>query len=109
MSTRLYATGALAVLLLLGLSSAAIASPQTAQTPAAEPAALPSCGDCHDQAKTFAANPHGRGVWARPLSGASALPRAAASTQVPNAVCETCHGDGTAHIESGGDKEKIFK
>jgi DmsE family decaheme c-type cytochrome len=28
---------------------------------------------------------------------------------MPNAVCESCHGDGKAHIEAGGDKTLIFK
>jgi len=97
------------VLLLLGLNAQSVATPPQATQAAAEPAAIPACGDCHEQAKTFAANPHGRGVWARPPSGATALPGAAAPTQIPNAACETCHGDGTAHIEAGGDKEKIFK
>jgi len=92
MSMRPYAIGALALLLLLGLTSAAIASPQQAP---AEPAATPACGDCHDQAKTFATNPHAR---VKAVNGV-----------IPNAACETCHGDGTAHIEGGGDKEKIFK
>lgn len=91
---RPYATGALALLLLFGLSAAAMASPQQAGQQA-EAAATPSCGDCHDQAKAFAANPHGRGK--------------AVKDVIPNAVCENCHGDGTAHIEGGGDKEKIFK
>ena len=54
MSMKTYAIGALALLLFAFGAGAQ-------QTPAAEPAALPSCGDCHDQAKTFAANPHGRG------------------------------------------------
>ena len=51
------------------------------------------CSDCHDQAGAFVSNPHARGQ--------------TENRQVPNAVCETCHGDGAAHIEAGGDKEKI--
>jgi DmsE family decaheme c-type cytochrome len=29
--------------------------------------------------------------------------------EIPNALCEKCHGDGKAHIESGGEKDKIYK
>lgn len=79
--------GALALLLIL--TPAVLAQEQAAE---AAPATM-SCGDCHDQAKAFAHNPHARG---EVKDGA-----------VPNAVCETCHGDGTAHIESGGEKDKI--
>lgn len=59
----------------------------------AEAAATPSCSDCHDQAREFATNPHARG--------------SAVKGQVPNGVCTACHGDGTEHIEGGGDKTKI--
>lgn len=76
-------------------------SPTTATaattTAAGEPEALPSCGDCHaDQAKAFAANVHGHG-------------KAAKGEAIPNAVCESCHGNGKAHIEAGGDKSLIVK
>jgi DmsE family decaheme c-type cytochrome len=61
----------------------------------AEPEALPSCSDCHaDQASAFAANPHGHG---KALKGEA----------IANAVCESCHGDGKAHMEGGGDKSLI--
>jgi DmsE family decaheme c-type cytochrome len=90
MSMRPYAIGALVLLLSLGLSAAAIA-----QQPEAKAAATMSCGDCHDQAKVFATNPHAKG---KTEDGV-----------VPNAVCETCHGSGQAHIESGGEKDKISK
>ena len=99
--------GGIGALVLLGLS-AGPASPQQATPPeatptpaaavtpaAAEAAAL--CGDCHeDQAKAFPANPHARMPerW-RPTVGS------------PNALCESCHGDGTKHIESSGDKTFI--
>ena len=91
MSMRPYAIGALAFLLLFGLSAAAMAAqqPQTAE------AVTMSCGDCHDQAKVFATNPHAHGKSEKGV--------------VPNAVCETCHGPGQAHIEAGGDKTKIYK
>lgn len=75
----------------------------TPTTPAATPTAPaeaapagPACGDCHaDQAKGLASTRH---AWGK-----------AHKNEVPNSVCETCHGDGKAHIEGGGDKEKIYK
>jgi DmsE family decaheme c-type cytochrome len=61
-----------------------------------EPAPVPSCGDCHDeQFKAFKTNPHGHGKFVNGV--------------MPNTVCESCHGDGKAHIEAGGDKTLIFK
>jgi DmsE family decaheme c-type cytochrome len=113
---RSHVIGALALAVLLVLPARALQ--QTAQKPpekppetaapatapatapaaatAAEPAALPACSDCHaDQAKAFAANAHARGQVKK--------------GEVPSALCETCHGDGKAHIEGGGDKEKIYK
>lgn len=66
----------------------AIATCAFAQEPAA-----PSCADCHEQATAFASNPHARGSMKE--------------GSVPNDVCAMCHGDGTEHIEGGGDKEKI--
>lgn len=100
--------GLILLLLLLGPSTLSVAQetpPQTptpppaaeapaAEAPAAEePAAVPSCGDCHDQAKRFLTNPHARGEITNGV--------------VSNGACETCHGDGTEHIEAGGDKTKI--
>lgn len=87
------------LLLLLGASSATVAqetppapSPETTAT-VAEEVAAPSCSDCHDQAKAFLTNPHARG--------------AVTNGVVTNDVCATCHGDGTEHMEAGGDKTKI--
>ena len=77
-------------------TTATAPEPTTEPAPPAqaeEPAATISCGDCHDQAKAFAHNPHARGE--------------VKAGVVPNAVCETCHGDGTEHIEAGGDTTKI--
>lgn len=70
---------------------------QATQAPPAPPAEAetPHCYDCHDLAKPFAANPHARGM--------------AKNHEVPNATCESCHGDGKAHMEAGGDTSLIFK
>jgi DmsE family decaheme c-type cytochrome len=102
--------GSLAVLVPLGLWLALAATSSRAQQPPApapppaaatatastEAEALPSCGDCHaDQAGPFATNPHGHG-------------KAPKGEAIPNAVCESCHGDGKAHIEGGGDKALIL-
>lgn len=84
MSMRTMTFGGLALILLLTVA----ASGQEA-----EPAGTMACGDCHDQAAAFVTNPHVRG----------ALENGA----VPNGICESCHGDGTAHIEEGGDPTKI--
>lgn len=116
---RSHLIGALALVVLLGLPALAqqkppekppepaapvtqTAPPATSTAPEAAPAApaeaaaLPACSDCHaDQAKAFAANAHARGQIKK--------------GEVPNTLCESCHGDGKAHIEGGGDKEKIFK
>jgi DmsE family decaheme c-type cytochrome len=88
------AIGGITLLLFLGLSAGAAMAqePPAQETPAEAP---PSCGDCHEQAKAFLANPHARGE--------------VKDGVVSNAACETCHGDGAAHIEGGGDKEKITK
>src|SRR5450432_1958662 len=92
-----------ALVLALLLAPTARAAQQTPDTPpekaapAAEQTALPACGDCHaDQAKAFGANAHGHG-------------KAAKGEAIPNAVCESCHGNGKAHIEAGGDKSLIVK
>lgn len=71
------------------------ATTTTAPAPVAEEAALPACTDCHDAMKVFATNPHGIGK--------------AKKDQIPNSLCETCHGPGKEHILGGGDKTKIFK
>jgi DmsE family decaheme c-type cytochrome len=86
MSNRRIALGGIALILLLTLGSG-IAAQEAQQN------ATVSCGDCHDQAKAFVTNPHARGE--------------VKDGVVPNSVCETCHGDGAAHIEGGGDVTKI--
>lgn len=81
------ALGGLALLLLTGLLSLPAASAQEATEPG------PNCFDCHEQAAAFTGNPHSRNEL---VSG-----------QVPNHVCESCHGDGKAHMEAGGDTTLI--
>jgi DmsE family decaheme c-type cytochrome len=105
-----YTLGGLIFLLLLGSGSATVAQeppdPSTTTTTTtaadvqspeqatpAEEAVTPSCSDCHDQAKAFVTNPHARGGVTKGV--------------VSNDVCSTCHGDGTEHMELGGDKTKI--
>src|ERR1700744_6044562 len=52
------------------------------------------CASCHDaEAKGFSSNPHSRLALEHSNAGAT---------------CETCHGPGKAHVESGGDITKIF-
>jgi DmsE family decaheme c-type cytochrome len=70
-------------------------APPAAAEPAAADTALPACTDCHDAMKTITSTSHGHGL--------------AKKGDIPNSLCESCHGDGKAHIEGGGDKEKIFK
>jgi len=65
--------------------------------PAAEAEQVPLCSDCHEEAKTFALNPHAH-VTGTVTKG-----------QVTNDSCVPCHGDGTEHALSGGDKTKISK
>ena len=87
----------------LGVAAAALAvltaGPAVAQAPAPPAAAKveagPACADCHDEANIFASNPH------------AAAYRASHNGAAGNAVCETCHGDGTKHMEAGGDKSLI--
>jgi DmsE family decaheme c-type cytochrome len=72
------------------------AQPATATAPAPVAEAVPSCSDCHDEGKVFRTNPHARGA-------------TLTNGVVANDVCATCHGDGTEHIQAGGDKTKIAK
>ncbi|HEU4523132.1 MAG TPA: DmsE family decaheme c-type cytochrome [Thermoanaerobaculia bacterium] len=119
MSMTPKATGRLAILLVLAVAApwtAPVAQEPPAQQPppvqelpaqgapaqdppaepmpeaAPEPATM-SCGDCHDLAQKFLLNPHARG--------------GVENGVVANGTCETCHGDGTAHIEAGGDPTLI--
>lgn len=81
------AIGRLALLLVLALLPGWTAVGAQQQAPAM------SCGDCHDQiAGKFTRNPHAGSV---------------KEGVVDNATCEACHGDGSAHMESGGEKDRI--
>jgi DmsE family decaheme c-type cytochrome len=52
------------------------------------------CATCHtDEANKFGENPHSK---------------LAEQHGKSRATCESCHGAGRAHVESGGDKSKIF-
>lgn len=64
----------------------------TSSAPAAEGAAKDGgiCGECHEQAKTFSATPHGR------------------AGKPGEAACVPCHGENAMkHAEAGGDKSLI--
>jgi DmsE family decaheme c-type cytochrome len=53
------------------------------------------CATCHaDKAKKLASNPHGKLALTHGGQGAT---------------CESCHGPGRAHVESGGDATKILQ
>src|SRR5262249_10994711 len=87
--------------LVAGLVAAAGAALAPAPTPTPSAAhahaasAGTTCGDCHtDLAAAFGANPHGRA-----FTGTGTL--------APNDACATCHGDGTRHMEAGGDASLI--
>src|SRR5262249_51049428 len=88
----------------LGQSTAPTPTPKPASTaaPAAHPTAaattaasdLPKCVDCHEaQVRRTRGNP----------------PAASHGPTAPDReeACSTCHGDGTEHIEGGGDITKI--
>ena len=73
--------------------AAATTPPAPANTPSAA-AEVAKCADCHEaQVRGFGSNPHAR------THGTKAAD--------PEEACSTCHGDGTAHIESSGDPKLI--
>jgi DmsE family decaheme c-type cytochrome len=81
----------------LARSQAAPAPTPTPAPPAAAPSgeALPACADCHtDLVAAFASNPHARWKHKEKKPG-------------PEDACSNCHGDGTAHVEAGGDTTLI--
>ena len=90
------------VALLLGFSKAGYAAGGNKQAAVAQKAAEPAsadfvgsevCATCHaDVAKKFDNNPHSKLALEHGGHGAT---------------CESCHGSGKAHVESGGDVTKI--
>jgi DmsE family decaheme c-type cytochrome len=94
------------VAFIVGMSLCAFSSAQQASKirPAADSRALAAnpddfvgaevCASCHEsEAKGFASNPHTKLALEHGKNGAT---------------CESCHGAGKAHVESGGDVTKIF-
>ncbi len=88
---------AAAILLVGGVAAAQSPTP----TPAAAPVRVsstqeaPKCADCHTElVQAFASNPHAR------------VPHGDKKPD-PNDACTTCHGDGTKHMEAGGDASLI--
>jgi DmsE family decaheme c-type cytochrome len=80
-------------LLASGAGKPAAAAAQDAAAPA-DPAA-DQCGTCHaDVVNKFSTNPHSRIAEMHTGKGVT---------------CENCHGNGQAHIESGGDPTKIVQ
>jgi DmsE family decaheme c-type cytochrome len=63
---------------------------QEPTAPAHAATATAACGDCHEQAAKFTTNVHAH---RKGVEG--------------EAACASCHGDGTKHVESGGDKSLI--
>ncbi|HUO85069.1 MAG TPA: cytochrome c3 family protein [Thermoanaerobaculia bacterium] len=88
MSIRPIAIGGMTLLLLL---VPAVSFAQEEAPPQEESPGL-ACSDCHEQPETFKLNPHAHGNEGEPVS---------------TEICESCHGDGTAHMEAGGDPELI--
>jgi DmsE family decaheme c-type cytochrome len=100
--------GVRTALLLLGLgvvprillAAAASSAPPAPVPPPAEKSAVAACADCHDLAKDFFRNPHAR------------IPFQAGQTRVSgDAVCASCHGNTSAHVESSGEKpvERVLR
>ena len=72
---------------------AAAPSQQTAHNPA-DYVGSEVCATCHaEESKKFDSNPHAK---------------LALEHNGKGVTCESCHGPGKAHVESGGDKTKIF-
>jgi DmsE family decaheme c-type cytochrome len=103
---RHWQSAGLIVLLFSGLAVAAIA--QSSSAAKSQPVASPqktsvspgdfvgseTCTTCHtEESKKFDSNPHAKLALEHGGTGVT---------------CESCHGPGKAHVESGGDKTKIF-
>ena len=87
----------------LAASAVRAQSPAATPTPSPTPAAaaagaasgLPKCGDCHTaEVAAFSTNPHAR--WTHKEK-----------KPAPEEFCANCHGDGTKHMEAGGDASLI--
>lgn len=87
MMRRLLVPGGILVVAVLLATASSLAAP-----PGAPDFASTVCAGCHEMAGGFSANPHAR------VKAADA-----------EAVCASCHGDGKAHAESGGEKDKIVR
>ena len=76
--------------------AASAGTPAPATTPGASASSeLPKCADCHTElVEAFVRNPHAR-------------VRHGEKKPDPNDACSTCHGDGTKHMEAGGDAALI--
>lgn len=103
---RHWQSAGLIVLLLSGLVGTSIAqssgaaksppatSPQKAAVNPADFVGSETCTTCHaEESKKFDSNPHAKLALEHGGKGVT---------------CESCHGPGKAHVESGGDKTKIF-
>jgi DmsE family decaheme c-type cytochrome len=99
-------SGVAVLILLIGFGgvrsvhAAGFAAPQAAMSPqtlanSADYVGQDTCVTCHeDQVKGFRDNPHTRLALEHGGKGVT---------------CESCHGPGKAHVESGGDASKIFR
>jgi DmsE family decaheme c-type cytochrome len=89
------AAAALAVTVLVGRSTPALAGARGAQQPAVqiEYAGESTCLTCHEDHASYKATAHGRAFVER--------------TPAAKNGCESCHGPGKAHAESGGDAALI--
>lgn len=113
MHSRLFQRSALVALVaasvfIFGATLCAAQKPDASAKPAQTSVAVPDeggrqfvgsqqCEACHDAiSKNFATSPH-----ALTLQKTGVTPDARG--------CESCHGPGSAHIEGGGDKTKIFR
>jgi len=76
------------------IKSHAATSPSAKTDNPADYVGSETCTTCHaDEAKKFDSNPHSKLALEHGGKGNT---------------CESCHGPGKAHVESGGDKTKIF-
>lgn len=92
---QVVACSVLAAVWLIGshAASAQEVKPPPASPPATTYAGSSECATCHqEQADAFKLTAHGK-TEVKTWDGASS--------------CESCHGPGAAHIESGGEKDKI--